>query len=158
MKRQDGRRSPAEVLDRVTGRAFSDQELARVFAPLLTSRRVDQQGYVRFRNWRLYGERGLAGEPASIWITDEDVTIQADAEPLATYGVSYQRDHRHFRQVTPKQIFETRHGSPQPPLLELGPDDWLLAIEQPRRSRRRRQRQGLIQASLFAQDEVVADR
>jgi hypothetical protein len=46
------------------------------------------------------------------------------------YGVSYQRDQRHFRQVTPAQIFETRHGSPQPPLLEVGPDDWLLAIEQ----------------------------
>ena len=158
LKRQDGRRSPAEVLDQVKGRAFSDQELARIFAPLLTSRRVDQQGYVRFRNWRLYGERGLAGEPASIWITDEDVTIQADDDPLATYGVSYQRDHRHFRRVTPKQIFETRHGSPQPPLLELGPDDWLLAIEQPRRSRRRRRRSALVQAELFGPDEAVTGR
>ncbi|MDP8921763.1 MAG: helix-turn-helix domain-containing protein, partial [Chloroflexota bacterium] len=124
--------------------------------PLLTSRRVDQQGYVRFRNWRLYGERDLAGEPASIWTTDEDVTIQADDDPLATYGVSYQQDHRHFRQVTPKQIFETRHGPPQPPLLNLGPDDWLLAIEQPRRSRRRRRRSALVQAELFGPDEAVA--
>jgi putative transposase len=150
LKRQDGRRSPAEVLDQVQGRAFSDQELARIFAPLLTRRRVDQQGYVRFRNWRLYGERGLAGEPASIWVTEEDVTIQADDDPLATYEVKYQRDQRHFRQVMPKQIFETRHGSPQPPLLELGPDDWLLAIEQPRRSRRRRRRSALVQAELFS--------
>jgi len=156
LKRQDGRRSPAEVLDQVTGRAFGDQELARIFAPLLTSRRIDQQGYVRFRNWRLYGERGLAGEPARIWITDEDVTIQADDDPLATYGVSYQRDHRHFRQVTPKQIFETRHVSPQPPLLDLGPDGWLLAIEQPTRRRRRRRRSSLVQAPLFSPDEAVA--
>src|ERR671911_382043 len=114
----DGRRSPAEVLDQVTGRAFSDQELARIFAPLLTSRRVDQQGYVRFRNWRLYGERGLAGEPASIWVTDEEVTIQFAEEPLARYGITYQRDHRHFRQVTPKRVFETTYQSPQPLLLE----------------------------------------
>jgi transposase InsO family protein len=158
LKRQDGRRSPAEVLDQVKGREFSDQELARIFAPLLTSRRVDQQGYVRFRNWRLYGERGLAGEPASIWITDEEVTIQADDDPLATYGVKYQRDHRHFRQVTPKQIFETRHLSPQPPLLELGPDDWLLAIEQPMHRRRRRRPSSLVQAELFGPDEAVAVR
>ena len=60
LKRQDGRRSPAEVLDWVKGRVFSDEELARSFAPILSTRRVDQQGYVRFRNWRLYGERGLA--------------------------------------------------------------------------------------------------
>jgi transposase InsO family protein/transposase len=156
LKRQDGRRSPAEVLDQVTGREFSDPELARIFAPLLTSRRVDQQGYVRFRSWRLYGERGLAGEPASIWVTDEDVTIQFADGPLATDDVKYQRDHRHFRQVTPKQIFETRHGSPQPPLLELGPDDWLLAIEQPSRFRRRRRRSALMQAALFSADEAVA--
>jgi transposase len=157
-QRQDGRRSPAEVLDQMTGREFSDQELTRIFAPLLTSRRVDQQGYVRFRNWRLYGERGLAGEPASIWVTDEDVTIQAADDPLATYAVKYQRDRRHFRQVILKQIFETRHGSPQPPLLELGLDDWLLAIEQPSRSRRRRRRSPLMQAMMFGPDEVVAGR
>jgi hypothetical protein len=77
---------------------------------------------------------------------------------VATYEVKYQRDHQHFRQVIPKQIFETRHGSPQPPLLELGPDDWLLAIEQPSRSRRRRQRSTLVQAELFGPAEAVAGR
>jgi len=86
------------------------------------------------------------------------VTIQADDDPLAIYEVKYQRDHRHFRQVIPKQIFETRHGSPQPPLLELGPDDWLLAIEQPSRPRRRRRRSALVQATLFSPDEAVAGR
>jgi putative transposase len=158
LKRQDGLRSPAEVLDQVKGREFTDQELARIFAPLLTSRRVDQQGYVRFRNWRLYSERGLAGEPASIWVTDEEVTIQADNDHLATYGVKHERDRRHFRQVTLKQIFETRHGSPQPPLLEVGPNDWLLAIEQPRHHRGRRPRSSLVQAELFGPDEAVARR
>jgi transposase len=155
LKRQDGRRSPAEVLDQVTGREFSEQELARIFAPLLTSRRVDQQGYVRFRNWRLYSERGLAGEPTSIWVTDEDVTIQAADDPVATYEVKYQRDHRHFRQVVPKQIFETTYQSPQPPLLELGPDDWLLAIEQPARRRQHARRRTLIQAALFSPDDAA---
>jgi hypothetical protein len=89
------------------------------------------------------------------------VTIQFAEEPLARYGVTYQRDHRHFRQVIPTQIFETRHGSPQPPLLELGPDDWLLAIEQPthrRRRQRRRRRSSLVQAELFGPNEAVAGR
>ncbi len=149
-KRQDGRRSPAEVLDGVTGRQIGDQELARIFAPLLTSRRVDQQGYVRFRNWRIYGERGLAGEPASVWITDEEVTIQADDEPLATYTVAYQRDRRHFRQVMPKQIFETRYTVPQLPLPGVDPGEWPLAIELPRLRRRRRSRHRFFQRPLFS--------
>jgi len=158
LKRQDGRRSPAAVLDWVKGRVFSDEELARCFAPILSTRRVDQQGYVRFRNWRLYGERGLADQPASVWVTDEEVTLQFAEEPLARYGVTYQRDHRHFRHVTPKRIFESNYRSPQPPLLELGPDDWLLAIEQPLHHRRRRRRSALVQAELFGLDEAVAHR
>ena len=72
--------------------------------------------------------------------------------------MNYQRDHRHFRQVIPKQIFETRYQSPQPPLLELGPDDWLLAIEQPTHHRRRRRRSSLVQAELFGPDEAVTGR
>jgi hypothetical protein len=158
LKRQDGRRSPAEVLDWVKGRVFSDEDLARCFAPILSTRRVDQQGYVRFRNWRLYGERGLADEPASVWVTDEEVTIQFAEEPLTRYGVTYQRDHRHFRQVIPKRIFETNYQSPQPPLPELGPDDWRLAIELPRRKRHRRQRPTLLQATFFASDEAAVSR
>ena len=158
LKHQDDRRSPAAVLDWIKGRVFSDEDLARCFAPILSTRHVDQQGYVRFRNWRLYGERGLADRPASVWVTEEEVTIQVADDPLARYGVTYQRDHRHFRQVTPKRIFETGYRPPQPPLLELGPDDWLLAIEQPRRPRRRRRRSSLVQAELFSRDVAIAGR
>jgi hypothetical protein len=100
------------VLGWARGRRFSDQDLARIFAPVVGERRVDQGGYVRFRNWRLYGERGEAGQTATIWITDEEVTIQRAEEPLAQYSVSYQRDRRQFRKVTPKRIFETRYTVP----------------------------------------------
>jgi transposase len=155
LKRQDGRRSPAEVLNWVKGRIFSDEALARCFAPILSTRRVDRQGYVRFRNWRLYGERGLADRPASVWVTEEEVTIQFADEPLTKYGATYQRDHRHFRQVTPKRIFETGYQSPQPPLLELSPDDWLLAIELPERRHRRRSPRTMTQATLFPPGDEV---
>ncbi len=33
-------------------------------------------GYLRFRHWRLYGERGLAGERAAVWVWDETLTIE----------------------------------------------------------------------------------
>jgi putative transposase len=153
LRRQDGRRSPAEVLDWVKGRVFDDQELARSFAPTRNTRRADLQGYVRFRNWRIYGERGVAGHETSVWITDEEVTIQFGEEMLARYDIVYQRDHRHFRQVIPKQIFETRFTSPQLVLPEVQASQWRLAIEMPRR-RRRRLRRTAVQAPLFGFDEV----
>ena len=84
------------------------------------------------------------------------MTIQFAEEPLARYGVTYQRDHRHFRQVIPKRVFATNYQSAQLPLLELDGEDWHLAIELPTRQRRRRRRSSLIQAVLFAPDEMVA--
>ena len=57
-KRADRRRSPADVLGWVTGKRLSPDQLRRIFA-VRSQRQVDQQGYVRFRNWRIYGERGL---------------------------------------------------------------------------------------------------
>jgi hypothetical protein len=150
LKRQDGRRSPVKVLDWVKGRVFDDQTLARSFAPIRSVRRVDLEGYVRFRNWRIYGERGVADHETSVWITDEEVTIQFAEEALARYDVTYQRDHRRFRQVTPKQIFETRYTAPQLPLPGVDPSEWPLAIELPSLQRRRRSRHHFYQQPLFS--------
>ena len=87
---------------------------------------------------------------ATIWIADEEVTIQRAEEPLARYGVSYQRDRRQFRKVTLKRIFETRYTAPQLPLPGVDPSAWPLAIELPRLRRRRRSRHRLFQRSLFS--------
>jgi putative transposase len=62
-KRSDGRRSPGEVLDWVIGTPCDLTDLARLFAPVRYNRRLDRAGYVRFRRWRVYGERGLARCP-----------------------------------------------------------------------------------------------
>ena len=113
---------------------------------------------VQFGNWRLYGERGLADEPASIRGTDKEVEIQFTEESLSGYGVIHQRDHRHFRQVTLKRIFETNDQSLRPPVLELDPDDWWLVIELPRRRRHRRRHSTLMQAALFSSDQAVVSR
>jgi len=78
------------------------------------------------------------------------VTIQFSEEPLARYGVTYQRDHRRFRQVTPKRIFETRYTVPQLPLPGVDPSAWPLAIELPRVRRRRHSRHRCFQHLLFS--------
>ena len=36
-------------------------------------RTVDRAGYVRFRHWRLYGEAGLAGDRAAVWLYSGEI-------------------------------------------------------------------------------------
>jgi putative transposase len=80
-KRTDGRRSPAEVLGWATGKPISEEELKRAFTVRL-KRTLDRQGYLRFRNWRIYGERGLSRERIVLWLCDEQLRLEFADTPL----------------------------------------------------------------------------
>ena len=45
------------------------ERLPRFATFVTTARHLDKHGYVRFRNWRFFGEDGLAGEEVSVWVT-----------------------------------------------------------------------------------------
>jgi transposase len=126
--REDDRHSPAEVLGWVHGRQYTPEELHRVFYATRFGRILNRAGYVRFRHWRLYGERGLAGEAVAVWLYGEHLTVAFADEALAQYGVTYQPDQRHLATVTLERLFETPYQSPQLPLWERPPDDWLTVI------------------------------
>jgi hypothetical protein len=111
--RQDQRQSPAEVLGWVNGRVFSPAQLDRIFYATRFGRRLDRAGYVRFRHWRLYGEQGLSGKRAAVWLYKETLTVEFAEEPLSQFAVEYQPDKTHLRDVIHPQRFETRFGSPQ---------------------------------------------
>jgi hypothetical protein len=145
------------VLGWVTGQRVSSEELGRIFA-VRSERQVDQQGYVRFRNWRIYGERGVAGKEAAIWLYEEHLTVQFEDEVLADYTVAYQRDHQHLRSVSASHLYTSRHRSPQLPLLELEPDDWRTAIALPEPRRRPRVRSTMVQFPLLSLDELATAR
>jgi putative transposase len=147
-EREDGRRSPAEVLSWVTGAVYSDEELRRLFT-LRFARRLDQLGYVRFRHWRIYGERGLAGEHGAVWLYGENLTVHFAGEPLAHYKVAYERDQKGLKAVTEPRLFETRFKSPQLALWELGPDDWHVVLRLPEYAPRRRQPAVAVQLPLL---------
>jgi hypothetical protein len=66
--RQDGRHSPQEVLRSVLGRTYPESVLSRVLYATQFTRHLDQHGYVRFKNWRFFGEDGLAGSEVSVWM------------------------------------------------------------------------------------------
>jgi len=92
---------------------------------LPVSLHVSTQGYV---HWRLYGERGLAGAQAAVWVLGETVTVEYGTDALAQYQVAFEPDARHIRAVTEVRLFETRHPSPQPYLDGLAETEWQAAL------------------------------
>ena len=148
--RQDGRHSPAEVLGWVSGGQISPEELHRVFYSTRFGRRLNYLGYVRFRHWRVYGEEGLAGKDAAVWLYNETLSVEFADQPLAQYQVKYEPDRRHLREIARPRLFETRYRSIQPHLWELGEGEWLKVFRVPEYAPRRRRPQGAAQESLFA--------
>lgn len=130
-RREDGRHSPSTVLDWVRGRPVDAEELAAAFAPVQMPRRVDRSGYIRFRRWRLYGERGLSQQTVGVWLTEERLVIVYSDEPLARYTVRYARDRRQLRTVREERLFVTPFQSPQPPLWEPAEGEWLRVLRLP---------------------------
>lgn len=139
-ERQDQRHSPAEVLGWVTGTARTPEELHRVFYATRFGRRLDRAGYLRFRHWRVYGERGVARRRAAVWLYGETLTVEFADQPLAQYRVAYQPDQRHFRSVTEAQLFDTQYRSPQLPLWPPREGEWLTVLRLPTGGAKRRQR------------------
>jgi transposase InsO family protein len=143
-ERQDDRHSPAEVLGWVQGAQYNPDELHHIFYQTRSLRRIDRLGYVRFRHWRLYGERGLTTQKAVLWLYGETLTIEFSEQPLSQYGVQYEPDHHHFRTITDRRLFETQFQSPQPTLWELGDGEWLKVLRiHPHAPRAQRKRWGI---------------
>jgi hypothetical protein len=136
-ERTDGRRSPAAVLGWVHGAWCDPADLDRLFR-LRATRRLNAHGCIRFHHWRLYGERGLAGERAAVWVWDETLTIEHASETLAHYRVTLETNGHGLREVAEPRFFATGHASPQPFLPPLDETEWhpaqRLAPYQPRRT------------------------
>jgi transposase len=153
--RSKGRRSPASVLGWVHGAWCELAAIDRLFQ--LRARRVlNEHGSLRFRHWRLYGERGLAGKPAAVWLCGETLTIEYATEALAQYRVSLEEDEQRIRNASDPQLFVTGHASPQPFLSPLDEVEWRPAQRlAPYRPRRRRNGEGT-QEPLFTVADVAA--
>lgn len=120
--RPKGRRNPAAVLGWVQGAWCDPADLD-----------------LRFRHWRLLGERGLTGERAAVWVDGEQLTIEYAADTLAQYRVTVEANDRRLQAVDEPRLFTTGHQSPQPFLPELADLEWRPALPavpyRPRRTR-----------------------
>jgi putative transposase len=135
---QEERRTPAGVLSWVIGTPHEPDALARLFAPLRYERRLDRSGYVQFRRWRVYGNRALAQAAALVWLSEETLTVEAQAEPLAYYTVKVNR-RGELTAVTAPRLLPARYQARQPRLWPWVPNsaEWQLALRVPTRGRRR---------------------
>jgi putative transposase len=142
------------VLHRVCGKLFAPEELHRIFYSTRFGRVLDRAGYARFRRWRVYAERGLSEEPIAVWLYAEHLTLVYRDEPLARYHVTYHPDRRRLRMVTPEQLFETPHRSPQRPLWTWDEDEWRPVLQLPAYASHRLPGAAAVQPLLFALEEV----
>lgn len=148
--RDDDRRTPRDVLGWYNGRPVTPEDLHRLFYRTRFGRKLDRFGYVRFRHWRVYGERGLSRERAAVWLYGETLTVEYADEPLAQYKVRYEPDKAHLRMVEEPQLFETPYQSPQLPLWDLSDAEWLKVMRRPDYAPRASRQETVAQPTLFA--------
>jgi putative transposase len=159
-ERKDGRRSPSEVLGWVTGVRYRPEDLERAFFSVRFSRMLDPLGYATFRRWRLYGEEGLAGREAAIWLQEKSLTVEHAGEPLSRYEVEQALGSRvgKLQAVRRPVLFESSHMLPQPRLFRLdvlGEGGWLKALKLEEYAPRRPRGSLALQQILFAYTEAI---
>jgi hypothetical protein len=126
----------------------------RAFEAICETRTLTKAGYVRFRNFLLYGERGLAGNKTLVNIFQDTLTLEYGEYPLSRYSVEWQPDDRHLLRVGNPRLYDHPYQSPQLPLWEPGEVEWFVIIRNapPLRRRKRRGRIVLIQPPLWANE------
>ncbi len=130
-KREDGCHSPAEVLGWQKGTMYPETVLDRILFATRYTRFLDKHGFLRFSNWKLYAERGLAHQPVSVWVYEGTLKIEHQAVTLSKYAVELQEDHKHLREVSHARIADTPFRSPQLTLIDVSPDEWILYWRMP---------------------------
>ena len=152
--RDDGRRSPAEVLGFASGVRHREEELRRAFFSARFVRVLDALGYTRFRHWRVYGEEALAGREAALWLAAESLTVEHAGEPLSRYAVKVEAASGELRSVARPRLFENSHGLRRPQqrlfaLDTLGEGGWLKAMRLEGYATRAPRRPHGLQQALF---------
>ncbi len=155
-RRADGRLGPKDVLDGAIGRPIDEPTLHRVFYTVRFGRILGSEGYARFRHWKVYGERGLAGRTVGLWLYGPQLTLEYCEEPLAQYRVAYAPGKRRFKAVTLHRVFETPFRSPQPWLFPLDDAQWVKAWHAPEYASRQLRRGAATQLPLFTDDLLDA--
>ena len=149
-------RTPAEVLGRLR-EVRRPEDLNRAFFSERSVRVLDPSGYAVWRRWRVYGEEGLAGREAALWLREKTLTVEHAGEPLSRYEVEFVDGTEKPRALARPVLFETTVMLPQPKLFglaSLGETGWLKTLMLEDYAPRRRAQPESLQQALFAYHEA----
>jgi hypothetical protein len=130
-KREDGRRSPQDVLGFYTALLrHREEDLRRAFFSTRSTRVLDALGYARFLDWRLYGKEALPRREVAVWLQPESLTFEYGGETLSAYDVELARETGRPSSVKRAPLFETSYWRiwPQARLFALDEAGWLKAM------------------------------
>jgi transposase InsO family protein len=136
-EREDGRRTPAQVLAWVRGQLVEPERLHRLFQYVQFTRTVNRYGFVSIQRFYIYAEKGLSRQRVSIWIYEGNLQIEYQETLLAQYHSDYDWPQKSLQDVSQPTLYQTPFASPQLELFELDDEQWL-KIRQ--RSYQRRQK------------------
>ncbi len=151
-QREDGRRSPSEVLGPVRVVRHHPVDLSRAFFSTRFVRRLDASGYARVKHWRVYAEEGLARCEVAVWLGDGEMAVEYGGRTLSRYDVSLSQDAK-LEVVTNPRLFATPYGTGQPRLFALdalGEGGWLKALRLERYGARAGRSPRSLQQALFS--------
>ena len=129
--REDGRRSPSEVLGPVRVVRHHPTDLSRAFFSTMLVRKLDAAGYARVKHWRVYAEEGLARCEVAVWLGDDGLVFEHAGRALSRYDVSLSSRGAKLQEVTNPRLFPNGYRAPQPKLFALdvlGHGGWLKAL------------------------------
>jgi transposase InsO family protein len=142
-QREDGCHSPAAVLGWVKGMQPEPERIYRAFSAVGEIRTITKAGYVRFRDYLLYGEWNLTGERALVNMFQDVLTLEYQEQPLSRYSVEWQPDEKHLRRVGNPRLYHHPYQSAQLELWPTGSVEWYLILRtdpygpRPRRKKKR---------------------
>jgi len=146
--------SPAAVLGRQKGKVYPESVLSRILFATRYVRHLDKHGFLRFQDWKFYGERGLPRAKVTVWIYEGSLKVEKETVTLSEYEVSLLDDHKQVQAVRSARAHDTPFRSPQLTLFDLDQGDWLLYWKTPKPAQRTRIRrvEGITQLPLFDPD------
>jgi transposase len=156
-KREDGRRSPAEVLGPVRVVRHHPSDLSRAFFSTMLVRRLDASGYARVKHWRVYAEEGLASCEVAVWLGDGEMALEYGGRTLSRYDVSLSLGAK-LESVTNPRLFASPYETGQPKLFALsalGEGGWIKAMRLKGYAPRSPGRPKALQQALFRYAEAL---
>src|SRR5258708_12195248 len=96
-QREDGCHSPAQVIGWHKGTMVPEETLNRILFATRYTRYLDRHGFIRFQDWRFYGERGLAPQPAPLCAYQGNLQREHHAPPPPNYHLQL---HHNLHRIT----------------------------------------------------------